>query len=150
LFDDGHSRHVVVHLSAGSHVSVDEHQPQPGESSWQPHTSVAAAHTSDEDTLNARATSFACAAAASSSESACSLRRIGTNPLDDLFLPTGFRIWGQIFMDIAGYRGEETVLFDDFCGGILMNSFQLLFGYWLSRRTDEGCGERRRFSLRRR
>ena len=73
LCDDGHSRHVVVHLSAGSHVSVDEHQPQPGESSWQPHTSVAAAHTSDEDTLT---TSFACAVAASSSESACSLRRI--------------------------------------------------------------------------
>jgi hypothetical protein len=76
LCDDGHSRHVVVHLSAGLHVSVDEHQPQPGESSWQPHTSVAAAHTSDEDTLNVRATSFACAAAASSSESACSLRCI--------------------------------------------------------------------------
>ena len=63
---------------------VDEHQPQPGESSWQPHTSVAAAHTSDEDTLNARATSFACAAAASCSESACTLRRI-----NDLFLADG-------------------------------------------------------------
>ena len=73
-----------MHLSAGLHVSVDEHQPQPGESSWQPHTSVAAAHTSDEDTLNACATSFACAAAASSSESATCMRRIGG---DDRVLP---------------------------------------------------------------
>ena len=86
MCDDGHSRHVVVHLSAGLHVSVDEHQPQPGESSWQPHTSVAAAHTSDEDTLT---TSFACAVAASSSESACSLRRIKMNA--NLIVPRGNR-----------------------------------------------------------
>jgi len=106
---DGHSRHVVVHLSAGLHVSVDEHQPQPGESSWQPHTSVAAAHTSDEDTLNVRATSFACAAAASSSESACSLRCIDDQVLSVarfLFRPT---ILQPRFSGFPGLRHLESM-----------------------------------------
>ena len=51
LCDDGHSRHVVVHWSAGSHVSVDEHQPHPGASSEHVQTSVAAEHTEGAEML---------------------------------------------------------------------------------------------------
>ena len=40
----GHSRQVVVHLLEGSHVLVEEHQPQPGANSVQVHTSVAFWH----------------------------------------------------------------------------------------------------------
>ena len=51
----GHSRHVVVHWSAGSHVLEEEHQPQPGASSEQPHTSVALLQTLAEETLKTAA-----------------------------------------------------------------------------------------------
>ena len=47
----GHSRHVVVHRSAGAHLPFFEHQPHPGASAEQEHRSVAAAHTASELTL---------------------------------------------------------------------------------------------------
>ena len=37
----GHSRQVVVHSSAGEHILVEEHQPQPGARSAHEHTSCA-------------------------------------------------------------------------------------------------------------
>ena len=47
----GHSLHVVVHELAGSQVLEELHQPHPGASSEQPHTSVAALQTAMELTF---------------------------------------------------------------------------------------------------
>lgn len=51
LWEDGHSRHVVVQRLAGSHVFDEEHQPQPGASAAQVHTSLALSHTAAEEML---------------------------------------------------------------------------------------------------
>jgi hypothetical protein len=48
----GHSRQVVVHSSAGAHVLVEEHQPQPGASSAHVQTSCATEHEDARLTLS--------------------------------------------------------------------------------------------------
>jgi hypothetical protein len=51
----GHSRHVVVHWSAGAHVPVELHHPQPGASAEHAQTSAAKLHAAGDETLRSSA-----------------------------------------------------------------------------------------------
>ena len=54
---DGHSRHVVVHWSAGAQVLLSLHQPQPDPSAEHEHTSCAVLQRALLDTLRANGAS---------------------------------------------------------------------------------------------